>query len=128
MGAAVSRMSKTLFLMVFSAGLAEAYVKASGLFIVSEDISGQLGSYGDAHVHTPRFDRFAATGVRYTLGYVPDSVCSPSRAVFLTGIYTRQASHIGLATHKFAMYEDFYAMLAFENLGKTFRRWSMKIG
>ena len=45
--------------------------------------------------------------------YVPYSVCSPSRAVFLTGLYTRQTGHIGLATHKFSMFKDFKTMPAY---------------
>ena len=36
---------------------------------------------------------------------MPYSVCSPSRAVFLTGLYPHQNGQIGLATHKFALYD-----------------------
>jgi len=77
------------------------------LFIVSEDNSDHLGCYGEQRVHTPNLDGLASGGVRYTRAYVPYSVCSPSRAAFLTGLYTRQTGHIGLATHRFSMYRDF---------------------
>ena len=80
------------------------------LFIVSEDNSEHIGSYGEKRVHTPALDSLAKDGVRYTRAYVPYSVCSPSRAVFLTGLYTRQTGHIGLATHKFSFYKDFQTM------------------
>ena len=83
------------------------------LFIVSEDNSEHLGCYGEKRVHTPHLDRLAAGGVRYTRAYVPYSVCSPSRAAFLTGLYTRQTGHIGLATHRFSMYRDFKTMPAY---------------
>lgn len=73
------------------------------LFLVSEDNSEHLGCYGESRVHTPHLDQLAAEGVRYTRAYVPYSVCSPSRAAFLTGLYPRQTGHIGLATHRFAM-------------------------
>lgn len=43
---------------------------------------------------------------------MPYSVCSPSRAAFLTGLYTRQTGHIGLATHRFSTYRDFKTMPA----------------
>ena len=106
-------MRLTIFITVMSAGLVDAQDRPNVLFIVSEDNSEQLGCYGETCVHTPQLDRLAATGVRYTRAYVPYSVCSPSRAVFLTGLYTRQTGHIGLATHKFAMYKDFKTMPAF---------------
>ena len=83
------------------------------LFIVSEDNSEHLGCYGESRVHTPNLDGLAAGGVRYTRAYVPYSVCSPSRAAFLTGLYTRQTGHIGLATHRFSMYRDFKTMPAY---------------
>lgn len=82
------------------------------LFIVSEDNSDHLGCYGETRVHTPHLDTLAAGGVRYTRAYVPYSVCSPSRAAFLTGLYTRQNGQIGLATHRFSMYKDFKTMPA----------------
>lgn len=83
------------------------------VFIVSEDNSEQIGCYGETRVHTPALDGLAETGIRYTNAFVPYSVCSPSRAAFLTGLYTRQTGHIGLATHKFAMYKDFKTMPAY---------------
>ena len=88
------------------------------LLIVSEDNSEHLGCYGEKRVHTPNLDALAAGGIRYTRAYVPYSVCSPSRAAFLTGLYPRQTGHIGLATHKFAMARDFATMPAyFQNAG-----------
>ncbi|MGY8640152.1 MAG: sulfatase family protein [Verrucomicrobiales bacterium] len=87
--------------------------KPNILFIVSEDNSEQIGCYGDTRVHTPHLDGLAAGGVRYERAYVPYSVCSPSRAAFLTGLYTRQTGHIGLATHRFAFYKHFKTMPAY---------------
>lgn len=84
--------------------------KPNVLFIVSEDNSEHIGCYGEKRVHTPALDSLASSGVRYTRAYVPYSVCSPSRAAFLTGLYTRQTGHIGLATHKFSFFKDFKTM------------------
>jgi N-sulfoglucosamine sulfohydrolase len=83
------------------------------LFIVSEDNSAQIGCYGDSRVTTPHLDSLAANGVRYDRAYVPYSVCSPSRAAYLTGLYTRQTGHVGLATHRFAMFKDFKTIPAY---------------
>lgn len=92
-----------LALLALCSPLAQSAERPNILFIVSEDNSEQLGCYGDKDVHTPALDSLAKAGVRYDRAYVPYSVCSPSRAAFLTGLYTRQTGHIGLATHRFAM-------------------------
>lgn len=74
------------------------------LWIVSEDNSPNLGCYGDPYARTPNLDRLAAEGVRFSNAFVPYSVCSPSRAAYLTGLYPQQNGQLGLATHRFAMY------------------------
>lgn len=74
------------------------------LLIVSEDNGPELGCYGDPYARTPHLDRLAAEGVRFENAFVPYSVCSPSRAAFLTGLHPHQNGQIGLATHKFALY------------------------
>ncbi len=76
------------------------------LLIVSEDNGPELGCYGDRYARTPNLDRLAAEGVRFENAFVPYSVCSPSRACFLTGLYSHQNGQIGLATHKFALYRE----------------------
>ncbi|MCP4787545.1 MAG: sulfatase-like hydrolase/transferase [Fuerstiella sp.] len=84
----------------------DASERPNVLLIVSEDNGPELGCYGDSYARTPNLDRLASEGVRFENAFVPYSVCSPSRAVFLTGLYPHQNEQIGLATHKFAMYED----------------------
>jgi N-sulfoglucosamine sulfohydrolase len=76
------------------------------LLIVSEDNGPELGCYGDVYARTPNLDRLAAQGVRFEHAFVPYSVCSPSRACFLTGLYPHQNGQVGLATHKFSMYRE----------------------
>lgn len=80
--------------------------KPNVLLIVSEDNGPELGCYGDPYARTPNLDRLAAEGVRFENAFVPYSVCSPSRACFLTGLHPHQNGQIGLATHKFAMYRE----------------------
>jgi len=84
---------------------ADAVRRPNILLIVSEDNGPELGCYGDPHAQTPHLDRLAESGARFERAFVPYSVCSPSRAVFLTGLYPHQNGQIGLATHKFALYD-----------------------
>lgn len=57
------------------------------LWITCEDISANLGSYGDPDAITPHLDRFAEQGVRYTQAYSTAGVCAPSRSGLITGMY-----------------------------------------
>jgi uncharacterized sulfatase len=57
------------------------------LWVTCEDISPNLGCYGDTYAATPNIDRLAAQGVRYTLAFAPIGVCAPSRSCLITGMY-----------------------------------------
>ena len=92
--------------LLFTTHLSIATELPNILLIVSEDNGPELGCYGDPYAFTPNLDRLAADGVRFDRAFVPFSVCSPSRAAFLTGLYPHQNGQIGLATHKFAMYRE----------------------
>ena len=79
--------------------------KPNILLIVSEDNGPDLGCYGNKHVHTPNLDQLAAEGVQFNNAFVTYSVCSPSRGTIFTGLYPHQNGQIGLATHKYRMYD-----------------------
>ena len=57
------------------------------LWITCEDISPNLGCYGDRYAVTPNLDRLAAQGVRYTAAFAPIGVCAPSRSSLITGMF-----------------------------------------
>jgi len=58
------------------------------LFILCDDLRPDaLGCYGSRHVKTPHVDRLAAGGVRFANAFCTTSLCSPSRASILTGLY-----------------------------------------
>lgn len=46
-----------------------------------------LGCYGSDFYLTPNIDQLAADGVRFTHGYAACTVCSPTRAAMMTGLY-----------------------------------------
>jgi len=59
------------------------------IFILSDDLAqGDLGVYGQRLIRTPRLDRMAREGTRYTQAYSGTTVCAPSRASLLTGLHT----------------------------------------
>ena len=59
------------------------------VFVLADDLGyGDLGAYGQRRIRTPRLDRMAAEGIRFTQFYSGSTVCAPSRATFLTGRHT----------------------------------------
>ena len=57
------------------------------LWISAEDLSPDLGSYGDAYAVTPTLDRLAREGARFTNAFSAAPVCAPSRSAIITGMY-----------------------------------------
>src|SRR6516165_8886252 len=56
------------------------------VFILADDLGyGELGCYGQKKIKTPRLDRLAAEGMRFTQHYAGNAVCAPPRCVLLTG-------------------------------------------
>ena len=56
------------------------------LIIVGDDMGyGDVGFHGCKDIPTPHLDALAASGVRFTNGYVTGPYCSPTRAGLLTG-------------------------------------------
>nr|XP_020642654.1 arylsulfatase H-like [Pogona vitticeps] len=58
------------------------------LLIMADDLGyGDLGCFGNDTVRTPNIDQLAKEGVRLTQHISAASLCTPSRAAFLTGRY-----------------------------------------
>lgn len=53
---------------------------------------GSLGCYGQKLIKTPRLDRMAAEGMKFTQMYAGCHVCQPSRSVLMTGLHTGHAA------------------------------------
>ena len=68
--------------------------KPNLLLIVSDDAGyADFGFQGCKDIPTPNLDRLAAAGLRFTQGYVPGCVCSPSRAGILSGKTPARIGH-----------------------------------
>lgn len=60
------------------------------LFINTDDQARwAMGAYGNEQIHTPVMDRLAAEGMRFTQAFTCP-VCSPSRAMVMTGTYNHR--------------------------------------
>ncbi|XP_036788471.2 arylsulfatase L isoform X1 [Manis pentadactyla] len=58
------------------------------LLLMADDLGiGDLGCYGNTTLRTPNIDCLAEDGIRLTQHIAAASVCTPSRAAFLTGRY-----------------------------------------
>ena len=56
------------------------------IYILADDLGiGDLGIYGQKKLKTPNIDRIGREGMRFENHYSGNTVCSPSRAVLMTG-------------------------------------------
>lgn len=86
-------MHGLLFLisLLLSALSLAAATKPNVIFILCDDLRPDaLGCYGSKHVKTPNIDALAGGGVRFANAFCTTSLCSPSRASILTGLYANR--------------------------------------
>src|SRR5688500_20241813 len=82
-----------LLLLLCSTQLLAADTPPNVVIILTDDQGyADVGCYGAPRIKTPRLDRMAAEGVRFTDFYVASNVCTPSRAALLTGCYPQRVS------------------------------------
>ena len=82
------------FLLLICALPVSAQSRPNVLWISAEDISPDLGSYGDGYARTPNLDKLASQGVRFAKAFSVAPVCAPSRSAIITGMYaTSIGSH-----------------------------------
>src|SRR5687767_4805252 len=67
------------------------------LWIVVDDMSANLGCYGETSIETPNLDRLAKEGTRFARAFTTAPVCSPSRSALITGTYQ---TSIGAHQHR----------------------------
>lgn len=96
-----SNLSRRQFLQISSGSVAAMFLPQIGLcrdkistsqppnilWISAEDLSPNLGCYGDTYAVTPNIDNFATQAVRYTNVYSHSPVCAPARSGIITGMY-----------------------------------------
>jgi len=84
-------MRKYFFCLLIGLGLTGCLDVSSHppniLWITVEDISPDLGCYGDPLAQTPALDDLASKGFRYSNAIANAPVCAPARNAIITGMY-----------------------------------------
>jgi len=85
-----------LIALLLLAPLASLHAAQSGarpniVLIISDDQgAGDYGFMGHPQLQTPNLDKLAAQSLAFPRGFVPTSVCCPSLATIITGLYPHQ--------------------------------------
>jgi uncharacterized sulfatase len=72
---------------VMLAKCASAAEQPNILWLTAEDMSPNLGCYGDNYAITPTLDALAARSLRFTNASSNAPVCAPARTTIITGLY-----------------------------------------
>jgi len=81
---------KSFFLLLATvANTCLAQSQPNVIYILADDLGiGDLSCYGQEKFQTPNIDRLSSEGMTFTNHYSGNTVCSPSRAVLMTGIHS----------------------------------------
>jgi arylsulfatase A-like enzyme len=88
----VSSLFCSLFLIALCSCSTQEIEKKPNIIIFFTDDQGyaDVGCYGADGFETPNIDKLASEGIKFMDFYVPATVCSPSRAGLLTGLYPKR--------------------------------------
>jgi arylsulfatase A-like enzyme len=71
------------------------------VYILADDLGyGDLSCYGQDKFETPHIDSLAKEGLKFTNHYSGNTVCSPSRAVLMTGVHSGKCYLRGNVSNK----------------------------
>lgn len=91
-------MKRFIFILsLFTFTHLQAQDRPNILWLVCEDMSPYLSSYGNTAIKTPNLDALAAKGIRFTQAHSNGPQCSPSRSTLVSGIY---AVSLGTDIHR----------------------------
>lgn len=98
------------------------------VFILADDLGyGELSCYGQEKYRTPRLDRMAAEGMRFTQHYACPT-CAPSRSALLTGLHSGHTPIRSLGGFKTLAADDLTLGEMFKGVGYAtgiFGKWGL---
>ncbi len=65
------------------------------VLVVADDLSPDLGCYGNHAIKTPHLDRLASEATLFQNAYATTASCSASRSVILSGLHNHSNGHFG---------------------------------
>jgi len=129
------RISRTQALAAFTVSLAigqwlqlaenatgadESAARPNIVLIVADDLGyADIGCYGHPTARTPRLDRLAQQGVRFTQHYANGPECSSTRTALMTGRYQQRAGGLecAIGTGNVGRYDDAIRLAERHELG-----------
>ena len=89
----INQLLCVLLFVGLMAGRVDAAKKPNIVYIMSDELAYyELGHMGNPYLRTPRIDRMAAEGIRFTNALAGAPVCAPLRCNLLTGKHAGHAS------------------------------------
>ncbi|MEO0963956.1 MAG: sulfatase [Planctomycetota bacterium] len=77
-----------LMTFIATSAFAEPQTPVRNVIVIGvDDLRANLGAYGADWTQTPNLDRLASMGVQFNRAYTNVTICNPSRASFLSGLY-----------------------------------------
>ena len=87
--------------------------KYNVLFIISDDLRPELGTYGNSIIKTPNIDALAARGMRFDRAFAQFPLCNPSRSSLLNARYPTQTGVMDNNTYFRAKHPEFITLPQF---------------
>ena len=119
-----SSIIKTLILAFFLVScLQKNDTRPNIVLLLSDDLGyNELGSYGQKIIKTPHIDSLAKKSMMFTDFYAGSPVCSPARAVLLTG---KSSSHVSIRGNAAFIRDSVWKQIALDKneytLGEMFK-------
>ncbi len=107
-------------LVVLGAQFSRAEDKPNIVFMLMDDMGyADIGCYGAPDAKTPRIDKLAAEGIRFTQCYAMGAECTPSRTAILTGRYPQRPGGLecAIGTGNVGRYDDAERLAEEKELG-----------